>query len=186
MDFSKDLSVVILAAGRGKRMKSEIPKVLHRICGQPIIYYILSLITRLNPGNIFIVVGHKKELVKEYIKNNFPGVTTVDQDRQLGTAHAVKMVKETDDVFGREMIVLSGDSPLISGETLQKLVDTRSSSKSSVSVLTSIVEDPSGYGRVIKDGKGNILKIIEEADASPAQRKINEINSSVYCFCSRF
>ena len=185
MDFSKDLSVVILAAGKGKRMKSEIPKVLHRICGQPIIYYILSLITKLNPGNIFIVVGHKKERVKEYIENNFPGVTIVSQDRQLGTAHAVKMVKEAGDGFGQEMLVLSGDSPLLSAGTLQKLVDSRASSKSSVSVLTSIVEDPSGYGRVIKKGKGNILKIIEEADASPAERKINEINSSVYCFDTR-
>lgn len=182
MDFSKDLSVAILAAGKGKRMKSEIPKVLHEICGQPIIYYILSEVSKLNPGNVYIIIGHGRDLVKSYLRENFPEVNIVVQDRQLGTAHAIQMVKAAGGRFGNEMLVLSGDSPLITSETLLKLIDARSSSKSPVSVLTSTVKDPSGYGRVVKDGKGNILKIIEEADAGPGEKKINEVNSSAYCF----
>ncbi|GAG73835.1 unnamed protein product [marine sediment metagenome] len=93
MNFSKDLSVVILAAGKGKRMKSEIPKVLHQILGQPILYYVLSLVGKLNPKNIFTVIGYRKELVSEYIKNNFPQTKTVTQENQLGTAHAVCAIK---------------------------------------------------------------------------------------------
>ncbi len=182
MDLSKDLSVVILAAGKGKRMKSEIPKVLHQILGQPILYYVLSLASKLNPKNIFTVIGQEKELVGDYIKNNFPGVKTVIQENQLGTAHAVCMVKECGEDFGKNILILAGDSPLVNTGTLKKLVKNRINSGSSVSLITSIVPNPKGYGRIIKDRDGNVVKIVEETDASPEERKICEVNSSIYCF----
>ena len=182
MDFSKDLSVIVLAAGKGKRMKSEIPKVLHRISGQPILYYVLSLAVKLNPKNIFTITGQKKGLVSDYIKNNFPGIKTVPQPEQLGTAHAVSMVKKYKKDLGKNVLILSGDSPLISIGTLKKLIEYRSNSGSSASLITSIIPDPEGYGRIIKDSDGNIIKIVEETDTSPEEKKIHEVNSSIYCF----
>jgi len=182
MNFSKDLSVIILAAGKGKRMKSEIPKVLHHILGQPILYYVLSLVGSLNPKNIFTVIGQGKGSVSDYIKNNFPKVKTVTQENQLGTAHAVCMVKEYKEDFGKNILILSGDSPLVNSETLKELVEYRVNSGSSVSLITSIIPNPEGYGRIIKDGNGNIVKIVEETDASPEERKICEVNSFIYCF----
>ena len=183
MDFSKDLSVVILAAGKGKRMKSEMPKVLHKVCGRPMIYYILKQILGLDPKNIFIVAGHKKELLKSYLDREFASVKTIEQDRQLGTGHAVKMVRDGAGDFGRNMLVLSGDSPLISKETLESLISLRDRENAAAVVLTSIVaDDPGGYGRIVKNKKGEVTRIVEEADASPSEKKIDEVNSSFYCF----
>lgn len=183
MNFSNDLSVVILAAGKGKRMNSDIPKVLHQILGQPILYYMLSLVSKLNPKNIFTVVGYGKELVSEYIKNNFPHTKTVTQENQLGTAHAVCMIKRRKgEDFGKNILILPGDSPLVNIETLRKLVENKINSGSAACVITSIVPDPEGYGRIIKYRNENIIKIVEETDVSPEERKICEVNSSIYCF----
>jgi len=182
MNFSKDLSVIVLAAGKGKRMKSEIPKVLHRISGQPILYYVLSLAVRLNPKNIFVITGQKKGPVSDYIKNNYPGIRNVPQPDQLGTAHAVSMVKKYKKDFGKNILILSGDSPLVNIGTLKKLVEYRMNSCSSASLITSLFPDPAGYGRIIKDRDGNIMKIVEETDTNPEEKKINEVNSSIYCF----
>ncbi len=182
MNLSKDLSVIVLAAGKGKRMKSEIPKVMHRILGQPILHYVLSTIRGLNPKNIFTVTGYKKELVSEYIKNNFPEVKIAVQENQLGTAHAVYMVKEEKDNFGKNALVLSADTPLVSSEILKKLVENKERTDSKASIVTAVVPEPEGYGRIIKDRKGNIVRIIEETDARPEERKITEVNTSIYCF----
>ena len=182
MNLSKDLSVIVLAAGKGKRMKSEIPKVMHRILGQPILHYVLSTIRELNPKNIFTVTGYKKELVSDYIKNNFPEVKIAVQENQLGTAHAVYMVKEERDSFGKNTLVLSADTPLVSSGILKKLVENKEKTGSEVSIVTAVVPEPEGYGRIIKDRKGNIARIIEEADAGPEERKISEVNTSIYCF----
>ena len=182
MDFSKDLSVVILAAGKGKRMKSETPKVLHKVCGRPVIYYILKQILGLDPKNIFIVAGHKKELLKSYLGREFVSVKTIEQDKQLGTGHAVKIVRDGAGDFGRNMLVLSGDSPLISKETLRSLISLKDRENTAAVILTSIVDDPGGYGRIVKNKKGEVIRIVEEADASPSEKKIDEVNSSFYCF----
>lgn len=182
MEFSKDLSVVILAAGKGKRMRSETPKVLHKICGRPIIYYILKQILGLEPKNIFVVAGHKKQILKDYLGSEFTSVCTIEQDKQLGTGHAVKMVCDGADDFGHSMLVLSGDSPLITEETLKSLISLRDSEDSAAVILTSITDNPGGYGRIVKNKKGEVMRIVEEADASPSEKKINEVNSSSYCF----
>jgi bifunctional UDP-N-acetylglucosamine pyrophosphorylase / glucosamine-1-phosphate N-acetyltransferase len=179
---NKNLSVIVLAAGKGKRMKSDTPKVLHNICNQPIIYYILSSAFKLNPKNLFIVLGHKAEKVKRYLSNNFPGAIPVIQENQLGTAHAVSMLKSCISKLGDMCLVIPGDIPLISDSTLRKVAGTMEKSGNPAVVLTAVVDDPYGYGRVIKDDKNNILRIVEESDASESEKKINEINSSIYCF----
>jgi bifunctional UDP-N-acetylglucosamine pyrophosphorylase / glucosamine-1-phosphate N-acetyltransferase len=181
-DYSKKLSVIILAAGKGKRMKSEIPKVLHNICYQPILYYILSSVTKINPKNIFVIVGHKKELVEEYLKNNFPGVTAVSQENQLGTAHAVIAAKGYLKEFGSETLILPGDIPMITADTLSGILAEKTAANSDGMIITALLENPTGYGRIIKKKNGNILKIVEETDTTPEERKINEINTSIYCF----
>lgn len=182
MDLSKDLSVIVLAAGEGKRMKSQIPKVLHSILGQPILHYVLSTVRELNPKNIFTVTGYKKESVGDYIKNNFPEVKIVVQEKQLGTANAVYTVKEKKDSLGKNTIVLSADTPLVSLKTLKKLVENKDRTGSKASLIAAVVPDPEGYGRIIKDRRGNIVKIIEETDTNPEEKKINEVNTSIYCF----
>ncbi len=185
MSFSKNLSVAILAAGKGKRMKSEIPKVLHQISGKPILYYVLSLAFKLKPKNIFVVVGHKGKLVSDYIKSNFPEVKIVLQEDQLGTAHAVSILIKQKENLAENILILPGDCPLIKINTLKKLVENKIASGSPACIITSLVSDPGGYGRIIKDKRGNIIKIIEEADAGSEEKKINEINSSIYCFDCR-
>jgi len=182
MSYSKNLSVIILAAGKSKRIKSEIPKALHSICYQPILYYILSSVNKINPKNVFVVVGHKSELIDKYVKSNFPDIETVYQKKQLGTAHAVLAVKECRKDLGKDILVLPGDCPLITSGSLKKLVDRKIKTSSAAVVLTTAASNPKGYGRIIKDRKGNILKIVEEADATYAEKKINEVNSSMYCF----
>ena len=182
MNLSNDLSIIILAAGKGKRMKSEDSKVLHKLCGQPMIYHILKQVQDLKPGNIYVVIGHKKQQVRDYLKGRFPSVKTVDQDKQAGTAHAVLMAERYFGEMGENILVLSGDSPLITSWTLKSLVDLRAEGNLSVSILTSIAPDPTGYGRIIKDSAGNILKIVEEKDATSVERKVSEVNSSIYCF----
>ena len=182
MDFSKDLSVIILAAGKGKRMRSETPKALHHLCGKPMIYHILKQVQMLGPKNIFAVIGHKKEEVRKYLKDSFPGVLTVDQDKQLGTAHAVMTAESHFDDMGENILVLSGDCPLINSETLKVLAALRHKKDLSASILTYMADDPYGYGRIVKDGRGKIVRIVEEKDASSSQKQIDEVNSSIYCF----
>jgi bifunctional UDP-N-acetylglucosamine pyrophosphorylase/glucosamine-1-phosphate N-acetyltransferase len=163
-------------------MRSETPKVLHKVCGRPIIHYILKQILGLGPKNIFVVAGHKKQYLKDYLAGEFTSVCTIEQDKQLGTGHAVKMVRDGAGDFGHSMLVLSGDSPLITKETLKSLISLRARENAAAVILTSITENPGGYGRVVKNEKGEVARIVEEADASPSEKKINEVNSSSYCF----
>jgi bifunctional UDP-N-acetylglucosamine pyrophosphorylase / glucosamine-1-phosphate N-acetyltransferase len=179
---NKNLTVIVLAAGKGKRMKSDIPKVLHNICYKPIIYHILTAAFKLNPKNLFVVIGHEAEKVEEFLGSNFPGAIPVIQEKQLGTAHAVSMLKSCIGQLGEMCLVMPGDIPLIGDSTLRKVVNTMKQSDNPAVVLTAVVGNPHGYGRVIKDDKNNILRIVEEPDASESEKKINEINSSIYCF----
>lgn len=181
-DYSKNLSVLILAAGQGKRMKSEIPKVLHNICFKPILYYILSSVIKINPKNIFVVLGHKKDLVEQYLEISFPQVKIIEQESQLGTANAVMASMDYMEEFGSNTMILPGDIPLISPATLLEVLLKKNTTGSTGTILTARVEDPSGYGRIIKDKDGNIKKIVEDADASSYEKKITEINTSIYCF----
>jgi bifunctional UDP-N-acetylglucosamine pyrophosphorylase/glucosamine-1-phosphate N-acetyltransferase len=173
-----DLHAVVLAAGKGTRMKSARPKVLHHVAGQPMVDYVMRAAAALEPRTTTIVVGHLKEALKQGLEQ-YPGLSFVTQEPQLGTGHAVL---QTAPVLERQkgfVVLLSGDVPLLKHHTLAELARVHRESKAVATVLTANVEQPYGYGRIVRV-KGRISRIVEEKDASPAQRKIKEINSGVY------
>ncbi len=174
------LHVVILAAGKGTRMKSARPKVLHRVAGSPMIEYPLRAAQSLQPRTTTVVVGHLKELLRQGLSGH-SSLWYVTQEPQLGTGHALL---QTAGVLERQtgfVLLLSGDVPLLKSHTLAALVRKHAESKVALTVLTAMVDQPYGYGRIVRV-KGRIARIVEERDASPAQRKIREINSGVYVF----
>jgi len=175
-----DLHVAILAAGKGTRMKSSRPKVLHRVAGRPMIDYVMRAAQSLSPKTTTVVVGHMKELLRQGL-GGYSGLSFVTQEPQLGTGHALL---QTAGVLERQkgfVLLLSGDVPLLRRHTLAELVSKHVKSGAAATVLTAMVEQPYGYGRIVRV-RGQISRIVEERDASPAQRKIREINSGVYVF----
>jgi len=172
-----NLAVVILAAGEGTRMKSSLPKVLHKICGRTIISHVVKVAQNLNPTKIIVVVGHQKEKVTEDLGN---GVEVVVQENQLGTGHAVLAAEQSLGKYEGDILVLSGDSPLIRTRTLLKLIKLRGEN-GAAAVLTAKLKNPDGYGRIIRRGE-EITGIVEEKDATPDEIKIDEVNSGIYCF----
>lgn len=173
-----ELHVVILAAGKGTRMKSQRPKVLHTIAGHPLIDWVLRTAARLSPATTTVVVGHQGELIRDHV-SKWPGVKVVVQEPQLGTGHALLQVEPI--LRGREGVVLllSGDVPLLTLDTLTSLIGAHVARDAAATVLTTVVDRPYGYGRIVR-AKDEITRIVEERDASPAQREIKEINSGVY------
>ncbi|MBE5924304.1 MAG: UDP-N-acetylglucosamine diphosphorylase [Lachnospiraceae bacterium] len=174
------IKAVILAAGKGTRMKSELPKVLHEACGKPMVEYSIEAARGAGADDICLVVGHKADLVKETVGDK---VSYVLQEEQLGTGHAVKCASDFIGTDGITM-VLCGDTPLITGDTLKKLVDTHISEQNTITVLTAVVDDPTGYGRIIKDNWGKFVKIVEQKDATLEEQRVDEINSGMYLFDS--
>ena len=175
-----DLHVVILAAGKGTRMKSAAPKVLHRLSGRPLVEYVLRAADTLQPTSVTLVVGHQSEAVIRALTDR-PNLRFVRQEPQLGTAHAVL---QTEALLGKTrgtLLLLSGDVPLLSPATLQRVLAAHAEAGAAATVLTATVERPYGYGRIIRS-KGAIARIVEERDASPSERAIREINSGVYAF----
>ena len=177
------LAVVVLAAGKGTRMKSELPKVLHKVCGKAMIEHILSAAQDLNPEISIVVVGYKGEAVKAELKDL--AVDFAYQKQQLGTGHAVMQVEEFLADFRGSVLVLCGDTPLLTAKTLSNLVE-KQQQQGVAAVLTTEVDDPSWYGRIVRDSSGNLVKIVEEEDATPKERQIKEINTGTYCFDSRY
>jgi len=180
----KNFSVIVLAAGKGKRMKSDTPKVLHEICHKPVLYYILTSVFKLNPEKVFVVTGSGREKVEAYLGENFADCVPVFQENQLGTAHAVLSVKKHLKEIAETTLILPGDVPLISWRTLKELLDFKKSGGFNAVLVSAISGNPTGYGRIVKDGGGNVTGIVEEADASDTQRNIKEINTSIYCMDS--
>lgn len=178
----QDTLVIVLAAGMGTRMNSDTIKVLHNIAGKPMITYVLDQAEKISK-KIVCVVGHQAEKVKNEI-NEYENLEFVYQKEQLGTGHAVKQVQAEIENHNGPVLILYGDTPLLKYKTLESLINKHSQEKAGMSVLTSHLEDPSGYGRIIKDKNGCIIDIIEEQDADSEVKKINEINSGLYCFTS--
>jgi bifunctional UDP-N-acetylglucosamine pyrophosphorylase/glucosamine-1-phosphate N-acetyltransferase len=175
-----DLHVVILAAGKGTRMKSAWPKVLHRVAGAPMIEHVLATAALLHPRSTTVVVGHEAQKV-EHLLRRHPGLSFVVQEPQLGTAHALQI---TEPVFRNAtgtLMLLYGDVPLLSANTLKMLLERHASARASATVVTAILDNPHGYGRIVRSGE-QIARIVEERDASPAEREIREINSGIYAF----
>jgi len=172
-------AVVVLAAGKGKRMRSDYPKVLHRVCGRPLVGYVLGEVRRLDAGDVVLVVGRGAEQVTSEVGGE---ARPVEQEEQLGTGHAVMVAL---DEIGRdydEILVLPGDSPLIRAETLQAVLDARRDLGAAAAVLTVEMGDPSGYGRVVRDPEGRVAAVVEDADADDQQRRIREVNACTYAF----
>jgi len=182
MEFAKNLTIVILAAGKGKRMMSSTPKVLHNIIDKPMIYYVLKEAGKLNADNIFVITGYEHKILEDYLADNFPGVIPVYQENQLGTGHAVSLLKSCADEKWQSILILTGDCPLIKSETLSALVTSQQEGNYAACLITALLDNPFGYGRVIKNRLGEIIRIIEEPDAAPDEKLIKEINTSIYCF----
>ena len=166
------LNIVILAAGKGTRMYSKMPKVLHRIGGKPMVERVIDTAAALNPQNICVVIGHGKDQVLETVKRD---VVWVEQTEQLGTGHAVKTALPHLAAEGRTL-VLYGDVPLIDTATLETLLEAAGSE---VGLLTDVPADPTGLGRIIRDSQGSVTAIVEEKDADAAQKAVREINTGI-------
>jgi bifunctional UDP-N-acetylglucosamine pyrophosphorylase / glucosamine-1-phosphate N-acetyltransferase len=178
----RPVAVIVLAAGEGTRMKSRVPKVLHTLCGRSMLGHVLAAAGELDPQRLVVVAGHLREEVRAEAARYAPDVCVVVQERQAGTGHAVRMVMETLGDLPGTVVVTYGDMPLLQAQTLAALVRAHHAAGNAVTVLTARVADPSGYGRVIRDDGGSLAEIVEDGDATAAQRAIDEINSGCYAF----
>ncbi|MFI6817309.1 bifunctional UDP-N-acetylglucosamine diphosphorylase/glucosamine-1-phosphate N-acetyltransferase GlmU [Nonomuraea sp. NPDC050328] len=175
-------AVIVLAAGEGTRMKSQTPKVLHEVCGRTLVDHMLAAARELDPAQLVVVIGHARELVGGHLAETSPDARAVVQREQRGTGHAVRTVLEEVGTIAGTVLVTYGDTPLLRGETLAGLLVRHAEDGNAVTVLTAEVPAPTGYGRIIRDEAGAVLEIVEEKDATPAQRALREINSGVYAF----
>ena len=182
------LAVVILAAGLGKRMKSpDKPKVMFEICGKPMIQYVVELAMKVNAEKIIPIVGHHREQVISLLDNLFPeeGIEYAVQAEQNGTGHAVMQTENILNNFDGEVLILSGDVPMLKLETVQKLINEHFDNKNDATLLTTEFKDSSGYGRIVRDENGHFAKITEDKDASEDEKKIKEINPAIYIVNSK-
>ncbi|HEY7556076.1 MAG TPA: bifunctional UDP-N-acetylglucosamine diphosphorylase/glucosamine-1-phosphate N-acetyltransferase GlmU [Candidatus Binatia bacterium] len=173
-----EIGVIILAAGQGTRMKSELPKVLHRIGGKPLFLYVLETAKLLQPRRVAIVIGHGADAVRHAYSG--AEVTWVTQEKQLGTGHAVLSAKQSFTDFSGDLLILSGDVPLISERTLRTMVKSHREEKAAMTVMTAVLAEPGGYGRILRDGEGAVRASVEEKDATAEQRRIQEVNAGAY------
>ncbi|NBE54308.1 bifunctional UDP-N-acetylglucosamine diphosphorylase/glucosamine-1-phosphate N-acetyltransferase GlmU [Streptomyces boluensis] len=185
MSATPPAAVVVLAAGEGTRMKSKTPKVLHAICGRSLVGHVVAAAQELEPERLVVVVGHAREQVVTHLAESDPAIRTAVQEEQNGTGHAVRMGLE--ELAGERavegtVIVVCGDTPLLTGETLRALAATHGADGNAVTVLTAEVPDATGYGRIVRDAAGAVTAIVEHKDADAAQRAIREINSGVFAF----
>lgn len=173
---------IVLAAGQGTRMKSDLYKVLHPVCGKPMVEHVVDHIIGIGADKIVSVVGHGAEMVEQTLgaKSEY-----ALQAEQLGTAHAVQQAEEQLGELDGVTLVVCGDTPLIKSETMQALLTHHSETNAKATILTAHADDPTGYGRIIRDEEGNVLRNIEHKDASPEERNVTEINTGTYCFDNR-
>ncbi len=180
--MSTALATVILAAGKGTRMKSDLPKVLHKVLGETMVARVVARAEESGSSQTVVVIGHKKELVEEELVTQ--KVDFAVQTQQLGTGHAVMMAEPALQDFFGDVLILAGDVPLLTSETLIKLIKTHHEEEADATVLSAIFENPYGYGRIIRTSDGNYSHSVEEKDADDEIRKIKEINSGIYLFKS--
>jgi bifunctional UDP-N-acetylglucosamine pyrophosphorylase / glucosamine-1-phosphate N-acetyltransferase len=182
MSAIRPAAVIILAAGAGTRMGSDLPKVLHTVCGRSMLDHVVGAARELDPAELIVVVGHGRDQVISHLAERAPDVRTVVQDRQGGTGHAVRIVLEEVSLGHGTVVVTYGDAPVLRGRTLAALVREHAAQEAAATALTTVMDDPTGYGRIVRDADGAIVEIVEEADATPEQRAIKEVNSGVYAF----
>lgn len=176
-------TAIVLAAGAGTRMKSDRPKVLHRVCGRPMVTHVTSQASQAGADNIIVVIGHGGDLVRGTIDDG--RLKFAVQSEQLGTGHAVMQAMGEVPAEGG-VFVLCGDTPLITAETLKRFAEYHEASGNAVTVLTAIFDDPFGYGRIIRNGDGSLQRIVEQKDASEEEKAVKEVNAGMYCFDAAF
>jgi bifunctional UDP-N-acetylglucosamine pyrophosphorylase/glucosamine-1-phosphate N-acetyltransferase len=180
-----NLAVIILAAGIGKRMRSDLVKVLHPLLGRPMLSYPLEVtLEHLQPEKTIVVVGHQAEQIQDAFSD--PRITFVRQKEQLGTGHAVSMTEPVLRDYKGCVLILCGDTPLITAQTLTELANHHRGKKATLTLLTAQREDPMGYGRVVHGALGKVHKVVEEKDATSREREIKEVNTGIYCVQARF
>ena len=181
-----ELTVIVLAAGGGTRMKSKTMKVLHEVGGRTMIGHVLAAVQEMSPQRVVAVVGHQREQVAPHIQALLPDVVLAVQEKQDGTGHAVHVAMEACGVTGGTVLVATGDTPLLRGESLRAFVAEHEAAERAVSILSGVVPDPHGYGRIVRNHEGDVVGIVEERDATPEQREIGEINSGILAFDAGF
>src|SRR3954463_7636374 len=185
---NRPLSAVVLAAGEGTRMRSNRPKPLHRLCGRPLVLHVVDALAELELERAVVVVGHGAERVTKTLQEQAPGhlvIDFVEQHVQRGTGDAVSVALTAfpdDDLEDGEIVVLPGDTPLLRPATLAALVRAHRAEDVAATILTAEIDDPTGYGRVVRDRNGRVARVVEQADATDEERAIQEINTSIYCF----
>ena len=173
---------IILAAGKGTRMKSETPKVLHKIFDKTLVGYVIEAVNKTGlVDENFVIVGHQAEVVEDFITKTYGNARTVLQSPQLGTGHAVSMVLPYLENFDGEVIILCGDTPLITEETIKEFIESHNSNNSDLTVMSAIFENPTNYGRIIRNADGTLNSIVEEKDATAEQKAVKEVNAGIYC-----
>ncbi len=180
--MQSQLVTLIMAAGKGTRMKSDLAKVLHPIDGQPMIHYVIKLARELGSSRVIAIIGHQKERVRAEL--DYEHIEYALQEPQLGTGHAVMQAEPLLHNYGGDVLVLSGDVPLLTEKTMRRLIGLHRDHHAMATVLTTVMPDPTGYGRVIRGTNDDVVKIVEHKDATEDERKIREINSGIYVFNS--
>jgi bifunctional UDP-N-acetylglucosamine pyrophosphorylase / glucosamine-1-phosphate N-acetyltransferase len=180
LNINSDKVALILAAGKGKRMKSDLPKVLHKLNGKYIVQYVIESARQAGLNRQILVIGHQAEMVKKALEGD--KVSFALQAEQLGTGHAVMMAEPLLEDFSGDLVVLCGDMPLVRPETISRLIEERHKIGAAAVVLTVILDDPGSYGRIVRDEKGLLKAIVEYRDADIKIREIKEVNTGAYCF----
>jgi bifunctional UDP-N-acetylglucosamine pyrophosphorylase/glucosamine-1-phosphate N-acetyltransferase/UDP-N-acetylglucosamine pyrophosphorylase len=176
-----EVCAVVLAAGKGTRMKSDLPKVLVPVCGRPMVEFVLDMLAECGVGRVLVVVGYRSDLVRQTLANR-SGLTFVEQTEQLGTGHAVMVCREELTGYDGPVVVVTGDSPLVRPATIARLLDEFKQTRPACLLGTATKDDPRGLGRIVRDAAGRFVGIVEEKDATDEQRAINEVNMSCYVF----
>jgi len=180
----KGVAAVILAAGKGTRMKSDLVKVLHPICTRPMVWYVAALAREVGAEKVVAVVGHQAALVREAMAGE--DLIYAVQEEQLGSAHAVLQAADALDGFEGDVLILCGDVPLLLPSTIETLLASHRAHRGVITVMTALLDDPGSYGRVVKNEAGEVLKIVEARDANEEEKAIREINTGIYCAQSDF
>jgi len=176
-------STLIMAAGKGTRMKSDLAKVLHKINGRPMVHYVIDMANEIHSEKVVLIIGHQKERVMDECKDM--DVEFAIQEQQLGTGHAVAMAENLFNNYDGDLLILSGDVPLLTTKTLSNLIQTHFESNALATLLTANLNDPTGYGRVIRSSSGPVERIVEHKDANEDELKVKEINVGIYMFKSK-
>ena len=181
----KSLASIVLAAGKGTRMKSDLIKVLHPVAGLPMIAWTVAAARETGSDPIVLVIGHQANAVQGTFRGA-PDIRCAMQEEQLGTGHAVASALDALSGFRGTVLILCGDTPLLGSETLKSLLAFHQGNQAAITVLTAVMDDPYGYGRVVRDDSGRVTRIVEQKDAGPEEQEIREINSGIYCMDSDF